>query len=126
MSSVSRIYGDPALGTDEVQQALRKANMTLSCYNVDRLIIKRFDDTYLASNINDPRAVDNIKQAIHSVSRVIVHGCWKLLIVSNVILMSLLWAVEPVCWLMPSVLMLTCAKIVSLWLRIRNSRWYSA
>lgn len=34
MSSVSRIYGDPALGvslvTDEVQQALRKAGMALS------------------------------------------------------------------------------------------------
>ncbi len=70
MSSVSRIYGDPALGvslvTDEVQQALRKAGMALSRYNVDRLIIKRFDDTYLASNINDPRAVGNIKHAIHS------------------------------------------------------------
>ncbi|WP_049191639.1 plasmid segregation protein ParM domain-containing protein, partial [Serratia marcescens] len=70
MSSVSRIYGDPALGvslvTDEVQQALRKADMALSRYNVDRLIIKRFDDTYLANNINDPRAVDSIKQAIHS------------------------------------------------------------
>ncbi|SQA65435.1 PRTRC system protein D [Yokenella regensburgei] len=70
MSSVSRIYGDPALGvslvTDEVQQALRKAGMALSRYNVDRLIIKRFDDTYLANNINDPRAVDSIKQAIHS------------------------------------------------------------
>lgn len=71
MSSVSRIYGDPALGvslvTNEVQQALRKAGMALSRYNVDRLIIKRFDDTYLANNINDPRAVDGIKQAIHSV-----------------------------------------------------------
>ncbi len=71
MSSVSRIYGDPALGvslvTDEVQQALRKANMALSRYNVDRLIIKRSDDDYLANNINDPRVVDGIKQAIHSV-----------------------------------------------------------
>lgn len=70
MSSVSRIFGDPALGvslvTDEVQQTLRKAGMALSRYNVDRLIIKRFDDTYLANNINDPRAIDNIKQAIHS------------------------------------------------------------
>ncbi|MFU2317146.1 plasmid segregation protein ParM domain-containing protein [Rahnella sp. PCH160] len=70
MSSVTRIYGDPALGvslvTDEVQQALRKANISLSRYNVDRLIIKRFDDTYLANNINDPRAVDCTKQAIHS------------------------------------------------------------
>lgn len=70
MSSVSRICGDPALGvslvTDEVQQALRKAGMALSRYNVDRLIIKRFDDTYLANNINDPRTVDGIKQAIHS------------------------------------------------------------
>ena len=70
MSSVSRIYGDPALGvslvTDEVQQALRKAGMSLSRYNVDRLIIKRFDDTYLANNINDPCAVDDIKQAIQS------------------------------------------------------------
>jgi len=52
--------------TDEVQQALRKAGMALSRYNVDRLIINRFDDTYLASNINAPRAVDSIKQAIHS------------------------------------------------------------
>uniref|UniRef100_UPI00066586F9 plasmid segregation protein ParM domain-containing protein n=3 Tax=Serratia TaxID=613 RepID=UPI00066586F9 len=70
MSSVSRICGDPALGvslvTDEVQQALRKAGMALSRYNVERLIIKRFDDTYLANNINDPRAIDGIKQAIHS------------------------------------------------------------
>ncbi len=70
MSSVSRIYGDPALGaslvTDEVQQVLRKASMALSRYNVDRLIIKRFDDTYLANNINDLRAVDDIKQAIQS------------------------------------------------------------
>lgn len=70
MSSVSRIYGDPALGvslvTDEVQQAFRKAGMALSRYNVDRLIIKRFDDTYLANNINNPHAVDAIKQAIQS------------------------------------------------------------
>lgn len=70
MSSVSRIYGDPALGvslvTDEVQQALRKAGVSLSRYNVDRLIIKRFDDTYLANNINNPRAIDSIKLAIHS------------------------------------------------------------
>ncbi|MFZ5273793.1 plasmid segregation protein ParM domain-containing protein [Enterobacter asburiae] len=70
MSSVSQIYGDPALGvslvTDEVQPALRKAGMALSRYNVGRLIIKRFDDTYLANNINDPRAVGSIKQAIHT------------------------------------------------------------
>ncbi len=70
MSSVSRIYGNPALGvslvTDEVQQALRKAGMALSRYNEDRLIIKRFHDTYLANNINDLRAIDGIKQAIRS------------------------------------------------------------
>lgn len=64
MSSVSRIYGDSALGvslvTDEVQRALRKAGMAMSRYNVDRLIIKRFDDTYLANSINDPRAVGSI------------------------------------------------------------------
>lgn len=70
MTLILRIYGDPALGvslvTDEVQQALRKAGMPLSRYNVNRLIIKRFDDTYLANNINDPRAVNGIKQAIHS------------------------------------------------------------
>ncbi len=68
MSSVSRIYGDPALGvslvTDEVQQALRRVNMALSRYNVDLLIINRFDDTYLANNINNPRAVDSIKQVM--------------------------------------------------------------
>ena len=70
MSSVSRVYGDPALGvllvTNEVQQALRKAGMALSRYNVDRLIIKRFDDKYLANHINDPHAVDSIKQAFNS------------------------------------------------------------
>ncbi|CAI0998697.1 StbA protein [Serratia liquefaciens] len=70
MSSVSRIYGEPSLGVslviDEVQQALRKAGMVLSRYNVERLIIKRFDDTYLANHINDPHAVDSIKQAIHN------------------------------------------------------------
>lgn len=70
MSSVSRIYGDPALGvslvTDEVQQALRKANMSLSRYNMDRLIINRFNDTYLSNHINDPLAVDGVKQAIHN------------------------------------------------------------
>lgn len=70
MSSVSRIYGDPALGVslviDEVQQALRKAGMALSRYNVERLIIRRSDDTHLTNHINDPRAVDGIKQAIHS------------------------------------------------------------
>lgn len=70
MSSVSRIYGDPALGVslviDEVQQALRKTGMVLSRYNVERLIIKRFDGIYMTNHINDPHAVDSIKQAINN------------------------------------------------------------
>ncbi|EAO6776241.1 recombinase [Salmonella enterica subsp. enterica] len=69
MSSVSHVRGEPALGvslvTDEVLQALRKAGMSLSRYSVEQLIIRRFDDIYLANNINDPRAVGDIKQAIH-------------------------------------------------------------
>ncbi|MBC3228950.1 plasmid segregation protein ParM domain-containing protein [Serratia fonticola] len=68
MSSISRIQGYPKLGfslvTDTVQQALRKTNMEASRYNVDQLIIHRYDDAFLKNNINDPDAVEEVRQAI--------------------------------------------------------------
>ena len=68
MSSISRIQGYPKLGlslvTDAVGQALRRTNMEASRYNVDQLIINRHDDAFLKNNINDPDAVEEVRQAI--------------------------------------------------------------
>lgn len=36
-----------------------------------------------------------------------------------------LLVVEPACWLMTFELTLTCARIVSLWLRIHSSHWFT-
>ncbi|VXD05716.1 Plasmid segregation protein ParM [Enterobacterales bacterium 8AC] len=68
MTSISRIKGYPNLGvslvTDAVQQALRRTRMEASRYNVDQLIIHRDDEVFLKNNINDPDAVEEVRQAI--------------------------------------------------------------
>lgn len=68
MSSISRIQGYPDLGislvTDAVGQALRRTHMETSRYNMDQLIINRHDDVFLKNNINDPGAVEEVRQAI--------------------------------------------------------------
>lgn len=70
MTAVSRVFGDSRLGvslvTNAVKQALSQANTETSSYNVDQLIIHRDNDKYLSEHINDPEAIESVKEAIHN------------------------------------------------------------
>lgn len=70
MTSVSRIFGDSNLGvslvTNAVKLALEKADTETSSYNVDQIIINRDDEEFLTDNINDPGAIENVKNEIAS------------------------------------------------------------
>lgn len=68
MTGISRVYGNSELGvslvTSAVKQALANAETKTSSFNVDNLIINRDNDGYLADNINDVNALEDVKKAM--------------------------------------------------------------